>query len=130
MLNEYLKEPQFMTLDFMNDIHTLMIMEIGSDVIANELYDEMVSKSIDYAQIRARWSLMSQKERQDIDERRTMTHDCLIVKFNQLAKHLKMQGKSADWRNTLGYEEENPYNRKRIGDMGCYLSFISSLISR
>ena len=50
--------------------------------------------------------------------------------INMLARYLRMQGKSASWRDTLGEESENPYYRKRIGDFACYLVFIGSLNAR
>jgi len=47
-----------------------------------------------------------------------------------LARYVKMQGKAAQWRDCLGDEKENPYNRKRIGDFACYLVFINSINAR
>ena len=41
-----------------------------------------------------------------------------------------MQGKAALWRDKLGYEEYDKLNRKRIGDMGCYLAFIHAINAR
>ena len=37
---------------------------------------------------------------------------------------------TADWRDTLGDEKENPYVRKRIGDFACYLILIDSIHAR
>ena len=56
--------------------------------------------------------------------------DGLIVKFNQLARYLKMQGRTAAWRDALGYEEDDPYNRKTIGDFGCWIAFVDSVNAR
>ena len=30
----------------------------------------------------------------------------------------------------LGYEEDNPYNRKAIGDFACYLAFVNGINAR
>lgn len=44
-----------------------------------------------------------------------------------LARYLKQQGKTAAWRDELGYEEDDPYNRKAIGDFACYLAFVNGI---
>ena len=41
-----------------------------------------------------------------------------------------MQGKTAAWRDTLGFEEDDKYNRKRLGDFACYIVFINSISAR
>lgn len=64
------------------------------------------------------------------DSARTSCHDSVIVKFNMLERFLKMQGKDARWRKVLGYEEDDPNFRKRIGDFACYLVFVNSLLAR
>ena len=71
-----------------------------------------------------------EEEKMDKDSSRTSCHNSLIVKFNQLARYLKSQGRAAVWRDTLGYEEDNKYFRKRIGDFACYLVFVNSLLAR
>lgn len=130
-LNEdYLKKQNILTIEEFQEIHKHMTLEIGSDEDAIELYNELVSKSIEYASIRARWTLMSPKEKMDADAGRTMTHDSLIVKFNQLSRFLRLQGKKASWRDELGYEEDDRINRKRIGDMGCYIAFMHAINAR
>lgn len=48
---------------------------------------------MEYSLIRAKWTTMSTEEKADEDQGRTFKHNSLIVKFNQLAKYLKMQGK-------------------------------------
>ena len=72
----------------------------------------------------------SREEKQDKDSSRSASHNSLIVKFNQLARFLKMQGKTAAWRDTLGFEEDDKYNRKRLGDFACYIVFINSISAR
>ena len=42
----------------------------------------------------------------------------------------KSQGKDAVWRDMLGYEEEDGYDRKAIGDFACYLVFLNSINAR
>lgn len=130
LYDEYLKKECCLTMSEAQLIHLEMEKEIGNDEDALELYNELINKSIEYNLIRARWTIMTQEEKIDADEGRTMKHNSLIVKFNQLAKYLKMQGKPASWREQLGYEENDKINRKKIGDMGCYLAFIHAINAR
>lgn len=130
LYDEYLKKECCLTMSEAQLIHLEMKKEIGNDEDALELYNELINKSIEYNLIRARWTIMTQEEKIDADEGRTMKHNSLIVKFNQLAKYLKMQGKPASWRDQLGYEENDKINRKKIGDMGCYLAFIHAINAR
>ena len=64
------------------------------------------------------------------DSLRTSIHDSVIIHFNMLARYLRMQGKKAEWRDRLGYEEDNKFYRKAIGDFGCYIVFVNSICSR
>lgn len=127
---EYLKEPK--SLDFESElkIHREMLEEIGTDPDALELYEELLQASARYAGFRSQWLLWSRAEKMDQDGSRMACHNALIVKFNQLARYLKMQGKEASWRDVLGYEEDDRYNRKRLGDFGCFLAFINGINGR
>lgn len=126
----YLPMKKSLSLEDMVQLHNEMILEIGSDSDALELYDELVETATRYAAFRAKWPLLSKEEKMDTDSSRSSCHNSLIVKFNQLARYLKMQGKMAEWRDVLGYEEDDKYYRKRIGDFGCYIVFINSINSR
>ena len=127
---DYLPAEKSLTLEEMAALQQDMISEMGNDEDAIELYEELIATATRYMQFRASWLLWSREEKLAQDPGRTSCHNSLIVKFNQLARYLKMQGKSATWRDKLGYEEDDPYFRKRIGDFGCYLVFINSINSR
>ena len=124
---EYIKNADSLTLETMNNMLYEILEEIKDDEDAEELFDELLEKAIQYTMIRAKWNLMSVSEKNEMDESRTMTHDSLIIKFNQLAKYLKMNEKTTEWRDKLGYEAAD---RKRIGDFANYLVFIFSLSAR
>lgn len=126
----YLSTEKSLSLESMVKLHCDMMNEIENDSDALELYDELVDKATRYASFRAEWLLMSKEEKQDRDSSRSACHNSLIVKFNMLARYLKMQGKAATWRDTLGYEEDDKYYRKRIGDFGCYIVFVNSINAR
>lgn len=124
---EYLKNTDALSLEAMNNILYEILDEIKNDEDATELFDELLEKAVKYTEIRAKWNLMSSGERAEADAGRTMCHDSLIVKFNQLAKYLRINGKSAGWRDQLGYDE---LDRKRIGDFAAYIVFVSCLNAR
>lgn len=126
----YLSTPKSLNLDDMRSLHQTLISEIGNDSEAAEIYDELVETAVRYASFRASWFLWSREERLEKDPSRTACHNSVIVKLNMLARYLKMQGHSASWRDTLGYEEDDACNRKRIGDFACYLVFINSILAR
>ena len=124
---EYLTEPKSMDFNQMQKLHSDLLSEIGNDAEAMELYGDLIDTAVKYAEIRARWMRFSREEKMDIDSLRTSHHDSLIIHFNMLARYLRMQGKEAAWRDQLGYEEDDRYNRKKIGDFGCYIVFVNSL---
>ena len=115
--------------DFL-EIHRKMTESIGNDPDAAELFEELMETAIAYTAIRANWTLMSREEKREADEGRTMKHDALIVKFNKLARYLDMTGSDISWRADLGYTEDKPENRRRIGDFACWLVFIAGINAR
>ena len=124
---EYLKQPKAITFGKMQIFHAEMLAEIGADVDALELYDELIKIATRYAAIRANWLLLSREEKSEQDSGRTSCHNSVITHFNMLVRYLKQQGKAAAWRDELGYEEDKPYNRKAIGDFACYLACVDGI---
>lgn len=128
--NEYLEKEKSLSFEQMNSIHDQMLDEISGDTNALGIYEELIEKANKYAAIRAEWSLWDKTKKMERDDSRRICHDSLIVKFNMLARYLRIQGKESSWRDELGYEEGDRYNRKRIGDFACYMVFINSINSR
>lgn len=126
----YMEEPHSLTIEQMQSIHGKLVAEIEKDSDAIELYEELIAVATRYAAIRAGWQQLSREEKMDRDSSRTFCHNSVITHFNMLARYLKMQGKPAKWRDQLGYEEDDKYFQKTIGDFGCYLVFINSLCAR
>lgn len=127
---EYLAMDKSISLEEMQQIHAEMVAAIGNDTDAIELYEELVIAANKYSAFRAAWGVWSREEKLDRDASRTSCHDSMIVKFNQLARYLKMQGKDTAWRDKLGYVEDDSYNRKVIGDFACYIVFVNSICAR
>ena len=127
---EYLEQPKHLTLEQMQNLHQQILEEIAGDEDAQELYEELVQQSTKYAAIRAEWLLWDRETKMARDSGRTMCHNSLIVHFNMLARWLRKNGKEAAWRDVLGYEEDDRYNRKTMGDFACYIVFINSINAR
>lgn len=126
----YLKEPKSLTVEKMRTLQEEILGEIADDTEAQEIYDELIHTATKYAGLRAEWLLWDRITKIEKDDSRTNCHNSLIVKFDMLARYLKSQGKDAEWRDKLGYENEDRYNRKAIGDFACYLVFINSINAR
>lgn len=127
---EYIKLPKAQPFEQMQAIHKQIVLEVGNDPDALGLYDDFIKVATRYAAIRANWLLLSREEKLNQDSGRTSCHDSVITHLNMLARHLKQQGKTAAWRDELGYEEDGSYNRKAIGDFACYLVFVNSINAR
>lgn len=127
---EYVTMEKSLSITEMERIHSEMLDSVGTDEDALELYEELVQQANRYVQFRSNWPLWSREEKTEKDPSRTSCHDSLIVKFSQLVKYLKMQDKDARWMFDLGYIEEDPFNRKRIGDFACYIVFVNSICAR
>ena len=126
----YLQEPKHLTVEQMREIHEQILGEIADDTEAREIYENLVAVATRYAGIRAEWRLWDRITKIENDDSRTSCHNSLIVKFDMLARHVKSRGKEAAWRDELGYEKDDRYNRKVIGDFACYLVFVNSLNAR
>lgn len=126
---DYLQEPKRLTFDEMVRLHETIASEVGTDPEAFGIYQKLIEKATEYANIRARWLSLSQDEKLEQEPSRIFCHDSLIVRFNMLARFLRIQGKTVTWRNILGGGSD-PYTRKRIGDLACFLVFIESLNAR
>lgn len=127
---EYLEKPKSLTVGQMQMIHIEILCDIEGNSDAKELYEELIQQAIKYADFRAKWLTWNRSKRMEQDDNRTSCHNSLIIKFDMLARYVKSQGKEAAWRDVLGYEKDDKYNRKVIGDFACYLVFINSLNTR
>ena len=119
-----------LSFDKMQEIHQLILNDLENDQLAHELYNDLVKHSIKYAEIRSQWLTLTREQKIDMDSLRTSCHNVVIIQFNILSRYLKKQGKICEWRDMLGYEEDDKYNRKTIGDFACYLSFIYAINAR
>ena len=104
--------------------------QIENDEDMTDLYHDLLSRSIEYAAIRAEWQMMTTEEKGAIDKRRSEIHNAVIREFDILARNLGKLGHDTSWRDELGDLNRNPDYRKRIGDMACYLVLFEGLNAR
>ena len=130
IFDDYIGMKKALHFEEMSLIHKELLSEVESVPGADEIYKRYLEKAFRYAGIRAGWTLLSREEKMDQDPGRTSAHDSLIAHTNMLSRYLKQNGKEAAWRNILGYIEDDPYNRKRIGDFAVYVSFVEGLLNR
>lgn len=112
---QYLNKENILKFEHMEILHNDLIVEIGNDDDALELYNELINDAIRYSEIRAKWINMNNDEKKNIDYTRTCSHNALITDFNMLSRYLKGKGKSTIWREKLGED------RRLIGDFACYI---------
>ena len=127
---EYLSTSRSIAFEKMQQLHEQILNEVCGDEDAEELYGELIETATRYAAFRAEWCLWDREMKMNRDESRTACHNSVIIKLNMLSRYLRMQGHEAKWRDELGYEEDDKYNRKTIGDFACYLVFVNSINAR
>lgn len=104
--------------------------QIENDEDMTDLYHDLLSRSIEYATVRAEWQMMEPDEKGAIDSRRSEIHNAVIREFDILARNLGRLGHDTSWRDELGDLNRSPDYRKRIGDMACYLVLFEGLNAR
>ena len=89
-----------------------------------ELVEQLITASIQYARIRTDWALYDTPTRQANDARRTAAHNAVIEACNLLSHTMRQHGKDTTWRAELGDD------RKIIGDFACYIHCLLGLSAR
>lgn len=98
--------------------------EAGDEPEAKRLLRGWHLAATAYAQARAEWFLASRSERNERDAHRSRLHDAFIDSCNALSRRFAAEGKDIGWRRSLGDD------RKRIGDLACYLHCVLGLEAR
>lgn len=93
-----------------------------SDADHIQLFGDMIERACRYASIRAEWLSLSREQRRKQDESRTIAHDAFISSVGIVAR---LEGETGSkWRSSLGDD------RKRIGDLACYIACFRALAAR
>ena len=124
----YLKHPagNTITMEDALRIYTAMAacIEKCSAEDKMEYWNDFLNKAAKYAYIRNRWETMTREEKIEEDDSRTAMHNSLITAINVLSRIVGNEGVENAWREELGE------NRKRIGDFGCFVSYITGISNR
>ncbi|MEI7812850.1 MAG: hypothetical protein WCJ01_10555 [Ignavibacteria bacterium] len=94
------------------------------DTKQKESMQALLDLAIRYANIRARWAVISREEQMEMNQSRTIAHNALINGCNILSENMAQNGESNAWRNILGND------RKIIGDFACYVSCLLGIATR
>ena len=89
-----------------------------------DFWNDCLKKAADYTFIRNRWEMMSNEEKMDADEGRSLKHEGFITSLNILSRIAQKEGVDNSWRDELGEE------RKRIGDFACFITYITGISNR
>ncbi len=82
----------------------------------DELRDDFLQRCIDYARLRAQWTLLSKEARLEMDRHRTLTHNALISSRNALVRNMRAVSEDVAWSDDLSDD------RRLIGDFACYVA--------
>lgn len=97
---------------------------LATDEDWQELFNDMLTSAVEYAQIRADWFFMNHVKRAENDSSRTINHNAFISSLKTLARNGKKQGYNCEWEQVLEKD------RKEIGDLACYIHCFLSIESR
>ena len=89
-----------------------------------DIIRQLVESACYYANIRSGWEYMTREEKMKDDESRTASHNAFIMNIDIAARMVGNNGCDTGWRMKLGSD------RKRIGDFGCYISWITAINNR
>ncbi len=85
----------------------------------NGLLNDFLTRSVEYANTRARWALMTPEEIGKANKTRAEEHDVVIASLYSLARYAKGKGYDTSWATILERD------RKDIGD---FASFTHTII--
>lgn len=85
--DSYLERVLALPLEDAAHIFTTIKKNIEKDAEMTGLYHALLSRSIEYATVRAEWQMMETDEKGAIDKRRSEIHDAVIREFGILARN-------------------------------------------
>lgn len=106
--DSYLERVFALPFEDASHIFATIKKQIENDEDMTDLYHDLLSRSIEYASVRAEWQMMSTEEKGTIDSRRSEIHNAVIRGFDILARNLGKLGHDTSWRDELGDLNRNP----------------------
>ncbi|MHA2623611.1 hypothetical protein ACXZ71_09755 [Streptococcus agalactiae] len=87
-------------------------------------WNDFISASVDYSQARGEWLLLSREEKHAKDDMRTTKHNKFIYTLKIFIAYSKQKGYDFPWFESI------KENRKQLGDLACYISYIYAVNAR
>lgn len=106
-----------------------------NDLDEIEYWQDFVLSCIEYTEIRSKWLLLNTSQKNEIDNKRTIIHDGLIIKLKIIKRLLNSKNIDTAWfedfkiNSELGDETSN-LNRKQIGDLANYIVYLYAVNGR
>lgn len=100
-----------------------------------EYWHDFVLSCIEYTGIRSKWLLLNTSQKNEIDNKRTIIHDGLIIKLKIIKRLLNSKNIDTAWfedfkiNSELGDDTSN-LNRKQIGDLANYIVYLYAVNGR
>ena len=122
---DFLKKQKVLSFYEANHIYELILsVKEEKDFKLSKLLEELINHAVEYAEIRSRWLLISNREIMGMNATRSQYHDLFIASVNKVSGYMSESGYGKDWGGLLGED------RKRIGDFACYISYIQGVNAR
>lgn len=106
----------------------MAVAEIDEDT--KDLWNEIVEAASRYSTTRLKWETATLDEKLSMDESRSLQHDVFMIKLNQFARYAELNQLDHSWREQLGDPKRDPENRKRMGDLACWICLFLELKAR
>ena len=122
----YMQSPDALSIEDVKAIYDEMRNSLAQCKVEykEEIVKDLVESACYYAGIRASWEYMTREKKVNDDKNRTSAHDSFIRNLDITARMVEKEGCDITWRIKLGD------NRKKIGDFGCYICWITAINNR
>ena len=125
---DYLKHKagEILTIEDAARIYNGMVESIKKCTLEDKMdfWNDCIKSAMEYCYIRNQWEFMNLEQKVDADPGRTVRHNGFIITVDVLARIAEKEGVDNSWRKELGD------SRKRIGDLACYIAYITGISNR
>lgn len=121
----FLKEKDSLSFEVCTNYFQDLITAVNQTDEDSLLYwNDFISASVDYSQARGEWLLLSREEKHVKDDMRTTKHNKVIYTLKIFIAYSKQKGYDFPWFESI------KDNRKQLGDLACYISYIYAVNAR
>ncbi|MTB35397.1 hypothetical protein [Streptococcus uberis] len=121
----FLKEKDSLSFEVCTNYFQDLIIAVNQTDEDSLLYwNDFISASVDYSQARGEWLLLSREEKHVKDDMRTTKHNKFIYTLKIFIAYSKQKGYDFPWFESI------KDNRKQLGDLACYISYIYAVNAR